>query len=64
MCHNWLDDSGRSLLCGRQGKNELLIDDFIDNAKSMITSTGLPSSKQANLILSYLEGPTKEEIKL
>ena len=49
---------------GRQGENELSIDDFIDNAKSAITSRGLPSSEQANFIFSYLEGPAEEEIKL
>ena len=49
---------------GRQGENELSIDDFIDNAKSAITSRGLPPSEQANFIFSYLEGPAKEEIKL
>jgi len=48
----------------RQGENELSIDDFIDNAKSAITSRGLPASEQANFIFSYLEGPAKEEIKL
>lgn len=47
-----------------QGENEPSINDFIDNAKSGITSRGLPSSDQANFILSYLEGPAKEEIKL
>ena len=49
---------------GRQGENELSIDDFIDNAKSAITSRGLPPSEQANFTFSYLEGPTKEETKL
>ena len=49
---------------GRHGENELLIDDFIDNTKSAITSRGLPSSEQADFIFSYLEGPAKEEIKL
>ena len=49
---------------GRQGENELSIDDFIDNAKSAITSRGLPPPEQANFIFSYLEGPAKEEIKL
>lgn len=49
---------------GRQGNNELPIEDFIDNAKSAITSRGLPLPEQANFILSYLEGPAKEETKL
>ena len=41
---------------GRQGENELSIDDFMDNAKSMITSRGLNPSEQANFIFLYLEG--------
>ena len=49
---------------GRHGDNELSIEDFIDNAKSAITSRGLPFPEQANFILSYLEGPAKEEMKL
>ena len=49
---------------GRHGDNELSIEDFIDNAKSTITSRGLPPPEQANFILSYLEGPAKQEIKL
>ncbi|XP_078368859.1 uncharacterized protein LOC144652653 [Oculina patagonica] len=49
---------------GKQGENELSIDDFIDNAKSAVTSRGLPPSKQATFIFSYLEGPAKEETKL
>ena len=49
---------------GRHGDNELSIEDFIDNAKSAITSRGLPLPEQANFVLSYLEGPAKEEMKL
>ena len=49
---------------GRHGDNELSIEDFIDNAKSAITSRGLPFPEQANFILSYLEGPAKEVMKL
>ena len=49
---------------GRHGDNELSIEDFIDNAKSTITSRGLPPPEQANFILSYLEGPAKQEMKL
>ena len=45
---------------GRHSDNELSIEDFIDNAKSTITSRGLPLPEQANFILSYLEGPAKE----
>ena len=43
----------------RQGENELSIDDFIDNAKSAITSSGLLVSEQANVIFLYLEGPAR-----
>ena len=49
---------------GRHGDNELSIEDFIDNAKSAITSRGLPLPEQANFVLSYLEGPAKDEMKL
>ena len=49
---------------GRHGDNVLSIEDFIDNAKSAITLRGLPLSEQANFVLSYLEGPAKEEMKL
>ena len=49
---------------GRHGDNELSIEDFIDNAKSAITSRGLPLPEQANFVFSYLEGPAKEEMKL
>lgn len=49
---------------GRPGENELSVEDFIDNCKSAITSRGLPPLEQANFILSYLEGPAKEEMKL
>ena len=49
---------------GRHGDNELSMEEFIDNAKSAITSRGLPLPEQANFILSYLEGPAKEEMKL
>ena len=48
---------------GRHGENELSIEDFIDNAKSAITSRGLPLPEQANFVLSYVEGPAKEEMK-
>ena len=49
---------------GRHGDNVLSIEDFIDNAKSAITLRGLPLPEQANFVLSYLEGPAKEEMKL
>ena len=49
---------------GRHRDNELSIEDFTDNVKSAITSRGLPLPEQANLVLSYLEGPAKEEMKL
>ena len=40
------------------------IKDFTDNAKSAITSRGLPLSDQANFILSYREVHANEEMKL
>ena len=49
---------------GRHRDNELSIEDFTDNVKSAITSRGLPLPEQANFVLSYLEGPAKEEMKL
>ena len=51
-------------LNGKHGDKELSIKDFSDNAKSAITSRGLPLSDQANFILSYQEVPANEEMKL
>ena len=51
-------------LNGKHGDKELSIKDFTDNAKSAITSRGLPLSDQANFILSYQEVPANEEMKL
>ena len=52
------------MLNGKHGDKELSIKHFIDNAKSVISSRGLPLSDQANFILSYQEVPANEEIKL
>ena len=51
-------------LNGKQGDKELSIKDFTDDAKSAITSKGLPLSDQANFILSYQEVPANEEMTL
>ena len=53
-----------TMLNGKHGDKELSIKDFTDNAKSAITSRGLPLSDQANFILSYQEVPANEEMKL
>jgi len=53
------NEHGLRKFSGRQGENELSIDDFIDNAKSAITSRGLLVSEQANVIFLYLEGPAR-----
>lgn len=51
-------------LNGKHEDKELSIKDFTDNAKSAITSRGLPLSDWANFILSYQEGSANEEMKL
>ena len=51
-------------LNGKHEDKELSIKDFTDNAKSAITSRGLPLSDRANFILSYQEGSANEEMKL
>ena len=51
------------MLNGKQRDKELN-KRFTDNAKSAITSRGLPLSDQANFILSYQEVPANEEMKL
>ena len=39
------------------------IDDFIDSVKTALASRGLATSEQAHFVLSYLEGPAKQELK-
>ena len=45
---------------GRQGENELSIDDFMDNAKSMITSRGLNLSEQISFSYIWRESGLKD----
>jgi len=47
---------------GRQGENELSIDEFSDNAKSAITSRGLPASEQEMSFSRIWKDPQKKEL--
>ena len=38
--------------------------DFIDSVKATIKSRGLPLDEEGQFILTHLDGPAKEEIKL